>query len=106
VTACAATLAHLALETTVWPASRIEWLAIAGLGLGPVGAAFYFWDYGVKHGDIRVLGAAAYTAPLLSTLSLVAFGLSQATPSLWVACVFITAGAVLAAKDMLFAQWR
>jgi hypothetical protein len=58
----------------------------------------------VKHGDIRVLGAAAYTAPLLSTLSLVAFGLSQATPSLWTACVFITVGAALAAKDMLFVR--
>ncbi len=104
VTALAAALAHLALETTVWPASSSEWAAIAGLGLGPVGAAFYFWDYGVKHGDIRVLGAAAYTAPLLSTLSLVAFGLSQATPSLWTACVFITVGAALAAKDMLFVR--
>ncbi len=102
VTAIAAMLAHLGLETTVWPASKIEWAAIAGLGLGPVGAAFYFWDYGVKHGDIRVLGAAAYAIPLLSTLSLVAFGLSSATTALWLACVFITLGAALAAKDMLF----
>jgi drug/metabolite transporter (DMT)-like permease len=104
VTALAAALAHLALEITVWPASKGEWAAIAGLGLGPVGAAFYFWDYGVKHGDIRVLGATAYAIPLLSTLSLVAFGLSQATPSLWAACVFITVGAALAAKDMFVPQ--
>lgn len=104
VTALAAALAHLALETTVWPANSSEWAAIAGLGLGPVGAAFYFWDYGVKHGDIRVLGAAAYAIPMLSTLSLVAFGLSQATPALWTACVFITVGAALAAKDMLFVR--
>ncbi|MHA1164175.1 MAG: aromatic amino acid exporter YddG [Alphaproteobacteria bacterium] len=101
VTAIAATAAHLGLETTLWPASMSEWMAIAGLGLGPVGAAFYFWDYGVKHGDIRVLGAAAYTAPLLSTISLVAFGLSKATPSLWTACALITIGAALAAKDLL-----
>jgi len=103
VTALAAALAHLGFETTLWPAANSEWAAIAGLGLGPVGAAFYFWDYGVKHGDIRVLGAAAYAIPLLSTLSLVVFGIAKATPSLWVACVFITVGAVLAAKDMLFA---
>ena len=104
VTACAAALAHLSLETTLWPASMSEWMAIIALGLGPVGVAFYFWDYGVKHGDIRVLGAAAYAAPLLSTLSLVVFGLSKATPSLWMACVLITAGAVLAAKEMLFTR--
>jgi drug/metabolite transporter (DMT)-like permease len=102
VTAVAATLAHLGLETTAWPSSSVEWTAVVGLGLGPVGAAFYFWDYGVKHGDIRVLGAAAYAIPLLSTFSLVAFGLSKATPELWTACVFITVGAALAAKDMLF----
>ncbi len=102
VTAFAATLAHLGLETTVWPADTGEWLAVAGLGLGPVGAAFYFWDYGVKHGDIRVLGAAAYAIPLLSTFSLVVLGLSKATPELWAACLFITVGAALAAKDMLF----
>jgi drug/metabolite transporter (DMT)-like permease len=102
VTAIAATLAHLSLETTLWPSSMSQWMAIAGLGLGPVGAAFYFWDFGVKHGDIRVLGAAAYTAPLLSTLSLVAFGLTKATTSLWTACILITIGAALAAKDMLF----
>lgn len=101
VTAIVAALAHVALEDTIWPANMTEWLAIAGLGLGPVGAAFYFWDYGVKHGDIRVLGSVAYAIPLLSTLSLVVFGLSQATPSLWIACLLITLGAVLAAKDML-----
>ena len=55
-----------------FPATAGEWLAILGLGLGPVGLAFYVWDYGVKHGDIRLLGVAAYAAPVLSTLILVA----------------------------------
>jgi drug/metabolite transporter (DMT)-like permease len=101
VTALAAAVAHLALETTVWPADFSQWAAIAGLGLGPVGIAFYFWDYGVKHGDIRILGAAAYSAPLLSTVSLAIFGQVQATHALWAACALITLGAALAAKDML-----
>ena len=80
----------------------IEWFAAVGLGLGPVGAAFYVWDYGVKHGDIRVLGAAAYAIPLLSTFLLVALGLSASGPALWAACVLITAGAMLAAREMLW----
>ncbi|RMF02534.1 MAG: DMT family transporter [Alphaproteobacteria bacterium] len=100
ITACVAALAHLAFEETRWPESPLEWGAVLGLGLGPVGAAFYVWDYGVKHGDIRVLGAAAYLAPLLSTLSLVLFGLGTATPALWAACTLITGGAILAARDM------
>jgi hypothetical protein len=35
---------------------------------------FYVWDYGVKNGDIRQLGVAAYAAPVLSTLILVEAG--------------------------------
>jgi len=100
-TAALAGLAHLALEETVLPASGIEWLAIAGLGLGPVGAAFYAWDHGVKHGDIQVLGALSYLAPLLSTLVLVVAGLARADATLAAACLLITAGAALAAKDLL-----
>ncbi len=33
------------------------WLSIAAPGVGPVGAAFYAWDVGMKRGDIRVLGS-------------------------------------------------
>ncbi len=101
-TAAAAALCHALFETTVWPSDALAWGAVAGLGLGPVGAAFYVWDHGVKHGDIRVLGAAAYATPLLSTLLLVGLGLSKAGPALWVACGLITGGAVLAAREMLF----
>ena len=46
----------------------------------PVGAAFYAWDHGVKHGNIQVLGAASYAAPLLSTLVLIASRLCRAEP--------------------------
>ena len=94
---------HLALEETVWPQGVGQWLAVAGLGLIPVGAAFYAWDYGVKHGNIQVLGAASYAAPLLSTLVLIAGGFATADPFIIAACLLITAGAVLAAKSML---WR
>ena len=104
---CAATsllslICHLLLENTVLPVGPGEWLAVLGLGLMPVGAAFYAWDYGVKHGSIQVLGAASYAAPLLSTIILIVVGFSRPTPHILVACVLITAGAVLAAKSMLF----
>jgi len=108
---CAATavlsaLCHIALEETVWPAGAGEWLAVIGLGLMPVGAAFYAWDYGVKHGNIQVLGAASYAAPLLSTLILIAAGFAEPTLPVLVACLLITGGAVLAAKSMLFGPRR
>ena len=104
---CAATAVlslacHLALEETVMPASAGQWLAVLGLGLMPVGAAFYAWDIGVKRGNIQVLGAASYAAPLLSTLVLIAAGFAEPSLRILAACVLITAGAALAAKSMLF----
>lgn len=99
-------IAHLALEETVWPQGGSEWLAVVGLGLGPVGAAFYVWDHGVKRGDIVVLGAASYMAPLLSTLVLIAAGFAELTWTILAACLAITGGAALAAKDLLFARSR
>ena len=40
---------------------------LAALGLGPMGAAFYLWDYAMKRGDPRVVGTLAYATPVLST---------------------------------------
>lgn len=102
ITAILATLCHLLLEQTVWPGNPWQWAALIGLGLGPVGLAFYVWDIGVKRGDIQVLGAASYSAPLLSTLILILTGYATYSHLIVIACLLITAGAVLAAKDLLF----
>ena len=103
---CAATASlglasHLAFETTVWPAKAGEWLAVLALGIGPVGAAFFTWDHGVKRGNIRVLGVSSYAAPLISTLLLIAFGAAEATGAVLLACLTIVGGALLAAKELL-----
>lgn len=89
-----------ALERTVWPESAVKWLAVAGLGLMPVGGAFYAWDHGVKRGNIQVLGAARYAAPLLSTLVLIMFCFADPTWRIVAACLLITAGVALAAKNL------
>lgn len=90
---------HLAFETTVWPSGATEWLAVAGLGLMPVGAAFYVWDYGVKHGNIQVLGTLSYGAPLLSTLILVAAGTGRADWRIGLACALIVSGGAIASRQ-------
>ncbi len=101
VTAALSAAGHLWLETTVWPVDAGQWAAVVALGLGPVGLAFFVWDIGVKRGDIQVLGAASYSAPLLSTLLLIGFGFAAFTPTIAIACVLITLGAVIAARDLL-----
>lgn len=96
VTALLATLAHLALETAGLPVAPNTWLAILLLGLGPVGAAFFLWDIGMKRGDIRFLGTASYAAPVISTLALIAAGRAEAGWPLILACALIVGGAVIA----------
>ena len=97
-TAALSLACHRAFETTLWPEGAVQWGAILALGLGPVGAAFYFWDIGVKRGDLRLLGAAAYAAPILSTLTLVAGGYARPSPALGLACALVVLGAGIAAR--------
>jgi drug/metabolite transporter (DMT)-like permease len=100
-TAVLGVVAHvLAGESTVWPADSWEWAAIVALGLGPVGLAFFVWDYGVKHGDIKALGACSYASPLLSTVLLILAGKAEATMTVIVACLMIIGGAVIASRDL------
>jgi drug/metabolite transporter (DMT)-like permease len=101
ITSAVAFILHLLIEPTVWPNNATQVAAIVGLGLLPLGAAFYAWDWGVKRGDIMVVGALSYAAPLFSTLVLLAAGYAEFDWSIAVACLAITVGALIAAKDML-----
>jgi drug/metabolite transporter (DMT)-like permease len=102
VTALLAAGVHRLVEVTVWPDTAGQWLAIAALGIGPVGAAFYTWDIGMKRGDIRVLGAASYATPLLSTLFLILAGFAKPSANIAIAAVLIAGGGLIAAKDMVW----
>lgn len=100
-TALLAAAVHLTIETTAWPQTLSQWAAVIALGIGPVGLAFYTWDIGMKRGDIRVLGAASYATPLLSTAFLILAGFTRPTAALAVAALLIAGGGLIAAKDML-----
>jgi len=100
VTAVLAWLCHFLWEATVWPVGG-QWVAILGLGLGPVGLAFFTWDYGVKHGNLKTLGVLSYMAPLLSTLLLIATGFASPSWSLLTASGLIVGGAFLASGSFL-----
>jgi len=100
-TALLGVVAHVLVgEPTVWPADAWEWAAVVALGLGPVGVAFFVWDYGVKHGDIKALGACSYASPLLSTVLLILAGEAEATMTVIIACLLIIGGAVIASRDL------
>lgn len=96
VTALLAFICHLFWETTIWPERSLQWIGILGLGIGPVGIAFFTWDYGIKHGNLQLLGVLAYATPMISALLLVATGLATPSLTLVLACIAIVSGSLIA----------
>jgi len=92
--ACLSMLCHVLWEPRGWPSEANLW-AVLALGLGPVGSAFFTWDYAVKRGDLRLLGLLAYFTPVLSTVVLIAAGIAPATPTLALATGLIVIGALV-----------
>lgn len=62
-------LCHWALEPSV-SLNTHDWLLMAAMGLGPLGAAFFLWDKALKLGDARQIGILSYLTPLASTVLL------------------------------------
>ena len=73
----------------------IELFFLLLAGLGPMGAAFFFWDAALKRGDPRVIGSLAYLTPLLSTLNLVLLAGKPLTALNFAAMLLIITGALL-----------
>lgn len=82
-------------EVWIWPSAK-QWLGILGLGIGPVGLAFFVWDYGTKHGNIQLLGTLSYFAPLLSTVLLIIFTDASLSGGVVIGCSGIILGAMIA----------
>jgi drug/metabolite transporter (DMT)-like permease len=75
-----------------------DWLPLIVIGLGPMGAAFYFWNSAIKKGDPRILGALAYLIPLLSTVILIFAADRPLTLTTGVAMAMIIGGAIVGSE--------
>ena len=84
---------HWALEpaTTL---STSDWAAIALLGLGPLGGAFFLRDAAIKRGDPRRIGLLANLTPLLSTCVLLLVTRQPPTVHILAAAVMIICAAL------------
>ncbi len=96
-TAMLAALAHALFEPTVVPDGQAL-LAALLLGVGPIGAAFYLWDIGMKRGDPRLLGTLAYATPVLSTLLLGVSGFAVLDRTTLSAALLVALGGLVAAR--------
>ena len=96
-TAVLAAISHFAFEVTVVPDAAVL-ATVLVLGIGPVGAAFFLWDLGMKRGDPRLLGTLAYATPVVSTVLLAVGGYGDLTPAVAVAAGLVALGGVLASR--------
>jgi drug/metabolite transporter (DMT)-like permease len=96
-TAVLAGALHLLTERSVAPGAT-GWEAALALGAGPLGPAFFLWDYGMKRGDPRLLGTLAFATPVLSTLLLILAGFAPLTFATLAAAALVTAGGWVATR--------
>lgn len=90
-------LCHWALEPAQTLSSP-DWLLLAVMGLGPLGASFFLWDKALKLGDARQIGILSYLTPLGSTALLMAVSGRPLTWSIGLAAVLIIGAALLGTR--------
>lgn len=90
-------LCHAALEPRV-AISAQDWMLLAVMGLGPLGAAFFLWDKALKLGDARHIGILSYLTPLASTALLMTVTGRPLTWSILLAAVMIIGAAVVGTR--------
>jgi drug/metabolite transporter (DMT)-like permease len=91
-------ICHWLLEPPAALQTR-DWLLIAVMGLGPLGAAFFLWDKALKHGDPRQIGILSYITPLASTALLMLVSGRPLTWSIGLAAALIIGAALLGARE-------
>lgn len=90
---------HFSVEEWVQPTSQ-AWLAMAALGIFPMGLAIYFWDFGLKRGDIQALGAFSYVEPFIGALLVVLFAGGVLQLSLLWSGLLVVGGALIASTSL------
>ena len=90
-------LCHWLLEPAASLVTR-DWLLLAVMGAGPLGAAFYLWDKALKLGDARQIGILSYLTPLASTALLMLSSGRALSTTIALAALLIIGGAVLGTR--------
>ncbi|MEY2825860.1 MAG: hypothetical protein RLZZ122_224 [Actinomycetota bacterium] len=86
--------AHLLFEkSTTLDVPQI--LLLVAMGLGPLGAAFYFWDHALRQGNPQQVGLLSFLTPPLSTSILLVVTGQQLSILLVASALLIAGGSLL-----------
>ncbi|WP_408530718.1 DMT family transporter [Paraburkholderia nemoris] len=69
------------------------------LGIGPMGAAFYLWDYGMKKVDPRKVAVLSYATPVLSTIALSICLGTRMTFAMWIGTVMVAVSIAISSRS-------
>lgn len=86
-------------SSSPWPSlTDNEALALLYMGIGPMGGAFYLWDFAMKRADHQTVALLSYATPVLSTAFL-AFYLGQGMEiSIWIGAALVALSMAMAAR--------
>lgn len=76
-----------------------DWFMLLVMGLGPLGGAFYLWDFALKRGSAQRVGLISFATPLLSTLFLLLATGQTPTPLLFVSAALIIGAAYVGRSE-------
>lgn len=79
---------HLYYEETVIPSFE-NVLALIFMGIATHCLAYFFWDYGIKKGNFKLLSILSYFNPIISILILILLGFAKPSYALCLATVLI-----------------
>lgn len=97
-------ISHFHFEHFISPSGK-EWFCLIAMGLTTQGFAYFLWDYGVKHGDFKLLGVLSYANPIISVGMLVMLGMAHTSFALVIACLLVTLGGLIGGVHWQHIKW-
>lgn len=94
VAAICSLLIHIGHESFVLP-SHLQWLVLATMGLTTQCLAYFFWDFGIKKGNFKLLSILSYGNPLISITTLILLGMATFSKELIIACLLVSTGSLI-----------
>jgi len=72
-----------------------QWIILFCMGLTTQCLAYFFWDFGIKRGDFKLLSILSYGNPILSIAFLILFGMAKPSFELFLACILVSFGGLI-----------
>ena len=93
---------HLVFEPVVAHISNQQLLYLLFIGLGPLGGAFYLWEYGLSKGNNRFLASLSFFTPLGASILLALFAMATWSIEMVIALtLMLLGGAVTHAQSLV-----